>query len=115
MDSPPPPGGEKKKKGPGLAEIKLLALVSSIGLAMVLSVFFGLILGYYADRWLGTKPWLLLLGLLVGIAAAFNNLIIMTRRMEKQRSRLYGGEESRRGLDKDRGRPGGGGKRRNGD
>jgi ATP synthase protein I len=30
----------------------------------------GLGLGYFADRWLGTQPWLLLSGLGLGIAAA---------------------------------------------
>jgi ATP synthase protein I len=30
----------------------------------------GLAIGYFADRWLGTKPWLLLIGLGLGIAAA---------------------------------------------
>jgi ATP synthase protein I len=56
---------------------------------MVLSVFFGIALGYYLDKWLGTKPWLFFAGLLVGIVAAFNNLIVMTRRMERQRSKIY--------------------------
>src|SRR5207244_2486418 len=31
----------------------------------------GLVGGYYADLWLGTKPWLLLIGLGFGIAAGF--------------------------------------------
>jgi ATP synthase protein I len=29
--------------------------------------------GYFADRWLGTQPWLLLIGLGLGIAAASVN------------------------------------------
>ena len=37
-------------------------------------VVVGLAGGYWADRWLGTQPWLLLLGLGVGIAAGFVNL-----------------------------------------
>lgn len=31
-------------------------------------------LGYLADRWLGTEPWLLLVGLLLGIAVGFYEL-----------------------------------------
>ncbi|MDR2405297.1 MAG: AtpZ/AtpI family protein [Deltaproteobacteria bacterium] len=99
MDSPPPPEGEKKKSSIGLSEVRLLAMVSSIGLAMVLSIFFGVALGYYLDKWLGTKPWLFMAGLLVGIVAAFNNLIIMTRRMEKQRSKIYDGKRGEDGKD----------------
>jgi ATP synthase protein I len=101
MESPVPPEGfpegEKKKRSFGLSEARLIAMVSSIGLAMVLSVFFGVALGYYLDKWLGTKPWLFLAGLLVGIIAAFNNLIIMTRRMEKQRSKIYDGNDNKPG------------------
>lgn len=31
-------------------------------------------LGYFADEWLGTAPWLLLLGLLLGIIVGFYEL-----------------------------------------
>jgi ATP synthase protein I len=79
-----------QKRGRALSEIKMLAVASSVGLAMVLSIFFGLALGYYLDKWLGTKPWLLLAGLLVGIVAAFNNFIILTKRLERQRTEKYG-------------------------
>jgi ATP synthase protein I len=30
----------------------------------------GLVAGYFADRFIGTSPWLLLIGLALGIAAA---------------------------------------------
>ena len=42
---------------------KALGELSSIGLTLVLATVLGLGGGYYADRWLGTKPWLTLLGL----------------------------------------------------
>jgi ATP synthase protein I len=48
-----------------------LAELSSVGFAMVLATVIGLAGGYYLDEWLGTKPWLLLLGLVFGIAAGF--------------------------------------------
>ena len=48
-----------------------LAELSSVGFAMVLATVIGLIGGYYLDHWLGTKPWLLLIGLGFGIAAGF--------------------------------------------
>jgi ATP synthase protein I len=58
-----PPG----KKSPWTA----LAELSSIGIAMVLATVIGFAGGYYADKWLGTEPWLLLIGLGFGIAAGF--------------------------------------------
>jgi ATP synthase protein I len=48
-----------------------LAELSSVGFSMVLATVIGLAGGYFLDRWLGTKPWLLLLGLGFGIAAGF--------------------------------------------
>lgn len=34
-------------------------------------------LGYFADTWLGTSPWLLLLGLLLGIVVGFYELAMV--------------------------------------
>jgi ATP synthase protein I len=48
-----------------------LAELSSVGFAMVLATVLGLAGGYFLDQWLGTKPWLLLIGLGFGIAAGF--------------------------------------------
>jgi ATP synthase protein I len=43
-------------------------------MTFVLSTVLGLAGGYWADRWLGTSPLFLLLGLGLGIAAGFVNL-----------------------------------------
>lgn len=50
---------------------KSLGELASMGVAMVLATVIGLGAGYYADRWLGTRPWLTLIGLGFGIAASF--------------------------------------------
>jgi ATP synthase protein I len=76
----------------GVPELKMLAGASSIGIAMVLSVFFGLAAGYWLDGRLGTRPAFILVGLLVGLAAAFNNLIVLSRRLERQRKEFYGND-----------------------
>jgi ATP synthase protein I len=62
-----------------------LAELSSIGFAMVLATVIGLVGGYYADRWLGTQPWLLLVGLGFGIAAGF---VIFFRSVKKAEREL---------------------------
>ena len=46
------------------------AQLVSLGTMVFACVAVGLAVGYFADRWLGTKPWLLLIGLGFGIAAA---------------------------------------------
>ena len=38
-------------------------------------VMAGLILGWILDRWLGTRPWLLVLGLVLGAAAGLYEFI----------------------------------------
>lgn len=62
--------------------LMMLARASSIGLAMVLSIVFGLAIGYWVDQTWDTKPWGLLIGLLVGIIAAFRNLYILGKRAQ---------------------------------
>ena len=48
--------------------------LSGVGLTLVLCTVLGLAGGYALDGWLGTRPWLMLVGLLFGIAAGFINL-----------------------------------------
>jgi ATP synthase protein I len=62
---------------------KALGELSTIGLALVISTVIGLAGGYYLDRWLGTSPWLTLIGLMFGIAAGFVNLFRAVKRAEK--------------------------------
>jgi len=62
---------------------KALAELSSIGMTLVLATVIGLAAGYYLDRWLGTSPWLILIGLGLGIAAGFVNLFRSVKRAEQ--------------------------------
>lgn len=60
--------------------IKDLAFFSTIGIAMALSIALGALIGYYLDNKFGTHPWLLYVGLALGIAAAFRNLYLLYKR-----------------------------------
>jgi ATP synthase protein I len=62
---------------------KALGELSSIGLVLVVATVIGLVGGYYADRVLGTSPWLLLIGLGCGIAAGFVNLFRSVNRADR--------------------------------
>ena len=44
----------------------------------------GLAGGYYGDRWLGTAPWLMLLGLLLGIVAGFVSMLRSVKAAERR-------------------------------
>ena len=63
---------------------KALGELSSIGLVLVVATVIGLVGGYYADRLLGTTPWLLLVGLVLGIAAGFVNLFRSVNRADRE-------------------------------
>ena len=45
------------------------------------SVVSGLIIGWLLDRWLGTKPWLLITGLVLGSVAGFYELVRTTSKL----------------------------------
>jgi F0F1-type ATP synthase assembly protein I len=41
------------------------------GFQLAFSILFFMGMGYLADGWLGTRPWLMLVGLAIGMAAGF--------------------------------------------
>lgn len=48
-----------------------LGFAMRLGVEMVAALVIGVAIGYFLDRWLGTKPWLMLLFFLLGSAAGF--------------------------------------------
>ena len=71
---------------------KALGELSSLGVAMVLATIIGLGGGYYADRWLGTSPWLTMIGLGFGIVAGF----VMLFRSAKKAERTFDNQDEPR-------------------
>lgn len=61
-----------------------LARVSTIGLEMGLSVAIGLAIGYFLDRYFHTQPWLTVIFLILGIAAAFRSLFSLAKVIDKK-------------------------------
>ena len=62
---------------------KSLGEVSTVGMTLVVATVLGLVGGYYADRWLGTSPWLTLIGLGFGIASGFVSLFRTVRKSNR--------------------------------
>jgi len=54
---------------------KKLAELSSLGLMLPSSIAVGLLIGYQLDKFLGTRPWLLVVFFLLGTASGFLSLI----------------------------------------
>ena len=63
---------------------KALGELSSMGIAMVLATVIGLAAGYGLDRWLGTNPWLTLIGLGFGIVAGFVTFFRSVKAVERE-------------------------------
>jgi ATP synthase protein I len=58
--------------------------LSSLGLALPSSIAVGLLFGYVLDRWLNTRPWMLLLFLLLGVVSGFVSLFRGLRRWDRK-------------------------------
>ncbi len=63
--------------------IKDVGFLSTIGMAMALSIAMGALIGYFLDKWLGTQPWLFFVFLGFGIAAAFSNLYKLYKKADR--------------------------------
>lgn len=72
------PGGRKggPPSGIGIGMRMATEIVAAVGV--------GVGVGLVLDSWLGTKPWLMILFLLLGCAAAFMNVIRTGRELERQ-------------------------------
>lgn len=65
--------------------MKMLADFSTIGMTVAFSIFIGVGIGYFLDHKVfggRTAPWLTLIFLGLGVAAAFKNLYMMARRKD---------------------------------
>jgi ATP synthase protein I len=52
-----------------------LGALSAVGIAFVLAVVFGFLIGYFLDRWLGTSPLFILIFFFIGVAAGIVNVV----------------------------------------
>ena len=54
-----------------------------LGWVFVFAQLFGFGIGWWLDGKLGTRPWLMVVGMVVGMAAGFANLVKVTMRPKK--------------------------------
>jgi F0F1-type ATP synthase assembly protein I len=55
------------------------------GNSIISSILAGTLLGYFADMWLGTEPWLVTIGIVGGSYSGFMNLWRWSREVEDVR------------------------------
>jgi ATP synthase protein I len=56
-------------------DYRKLADLTSLGMMLPASIAVGLFFGYWLDKWLGTKPWLLMIMTLLGVASGLISLV----------------------------------------
>ncbi|MBI5178217.1 MAG: AtpZ/AtpI family protein [Nitrospinae bacterium] len=66
-----------KDKRPNYVEYTLLA---GVGTQLAVSIFVGFGVGYWLDKWLGTRPVFMVVFLLLGVAAGFLNVYRTVRK-----------------------------------
>lgn len=69
------PGGPPRNEQPGSA----LGLALRVGVELVSALAIGVAIGWLLDAWLGTRPWLMLVFILLGGAAGILNVYRMAR------------------------------------
>ncbi len=62
-----------------------LALAASVSMNLAAPIVGGIVLGYFLDNWLGTKPWLLLFGTLLGTTGAFLALFRIVNKLNQEK------------------------------
>jgi ATP synthase protein I len=72
-----PQPGNKKSGRYGAA-----GLYIAVPTLMAASIVIGFLAGYYADKWLGTEPYLTLVGLGLGFAAAIREIYHLVKRVQ---------------------------------
>ncbi|MEZ5824719.1 MAG: AtpZ/AtpI family protein [Geminicoccaceae bacterium] len=66
-----------------------------IGVELVAGVMFGVVVGYFLDGWLGTRPIFLVVLLVLGMAAGTLNAYRYIQRSERERSSKAAGDAER--------------------
>ena len=68
----------------------------AVGMEIVLAVLVGYLGGQWLDRKAGTAPWLQWIGLVLGVGAAINALVRVTRAYNKSLKDDDAGEDDRK-------------------
>jgi ATP synthase protein I len=64
--------------------IRMVGVLSTVGMVLVFATVIGLYVGLKVDAWLGTSPWFTAIFLFLGIAAGFKNLFVYAKRSQKR-------------------------------
>ena len=69
---------------PPRSSIGALGALSAVGIAFVLAVGIGFLVGYWLDRWLGTSPLFMLVFVFIGVAAGIVNVVRTVNAVDRE-------------------------------
>jgi ATP synthase protein I len=69
---------------PGGRKFRALAQLASVGIELSVSTIVGMLGGRWLDDKLGSAPWLMLLGLVLGVSAGMRSLIRTARKANRE-------------------------------
>ena len=75
---------------PKRSSLGSLGALSAVGIAFVLAVVFGFLIGRVLDRWLGTSPLFIILFFFFGLAAGIVNVIRTAKAVSQDEKRDRG-------------------------
>ena len=82
-------GLDRSLVGKFLVQLEKHLLARDFGCEQTQRQIGGLILGYYLDEWLGTKPWMVLVGTFAGLGTAVIRMIALTKRFQQIRDERH--------------------------
>jgi ATP synthase protein I len=65
------------------SEQSKLALALTVVTLFSSNIIGGILVGYLLDRWLGTGPWLVITGIVLGLASAVIGLVRVMNRLNR--------------------------------
>ncbi len=61
----------------------IIGMAFRIGIELVAAIFVATFIGYYLDKWLGTKPIFIIILFIVGVAAGIFNVVRSAKMINK--------------------------------
>jgi ATP synthase protein I len=71
--------------------------LSSIALTIPAAIAVGMFFGYWLDKWLGTKPWMIIVFTLLGVASGLMQFIRAAMKYNREDERDAEGEAQKTG------------------
>ena len=65
----------KPKPSRGFKEVSTYGIATRLVAELIAGILVGVLFGWYLDQWLDTKPWLMIISIMLGAAAGILNVM----------------------------------------